>query len=193
MDKKLKLGANLLASIIIHGGIIAIVPDLNRPIDGRPIFVVELLGGETKSSQLTSKNSNHNTTTLPHAADFSERHTLDKPSPRNPEEITDKTESYPIKTVFGSKSLDLPLTPLSPLGLEPSGGYSHNVKGHTILGLLIDEMGIVRWLAVDDSNLTQEINDRISRSFTQLQFVPPKQHGMPVRVLMRIEVRINPE
>ena len=189
----MKIGASLLASIIIHMSIIVAYLHWDPPIAKQSMLIVQLLGKRTESSIAPRTNLDGKAPFLENTVSFPEKRPLNQQPDSFPKGISEITGKNLIKTIFGSKSLDLPLTPSPPPELEPPGGYSHNVRGSATLGLLIDENGIVRWLAVNESNLSPEINTHIAQSFAEVQFTPPTQRGKPVRVFLEIEVRINPE
>jgi len=101
-------------------------------------------------------------------------------------------EAHPTnRIVFGSDALDNPLQLTNDLELDPEEKYPADLTGRAELNLLIANDGSVRWVAVEQSDLTDAVLKPLIEKFQNAKFSPPVVGGLPTWVLIRVEINVG--
>ena len=92
---------------------------------------------------------------------------------------------------YGSDELDEPVRLENDKGLEIPDGIPDQITGHVEISLLIWHDGIVRWIGVNDTDLSDEVIQPIMNQFRTNQFTRPTIAGLPTSVIIRVEIKIG--
>lgn len=85
----------------------------------------------------------------------------------------------------------------TPLALEselppPSNAFRPQSYGSIEFDLLINELGEVIWISPAIGTIDSETSQLIAKGFLAAQFSKPTMHGRETKVLIRIEVSLDP-
>jgi len=91
----------------------------------------------------------------------------------------------------GSDELDEPVRVENGNEIEIPDGFSDLVSGQAKISLLIGGDGLVRWIGVASTDLSDEELQPVIEKFRTMQFTHPTIAGRPTNVIIRVEVKIG--
>ena len=91
----------------------------------------------------------------------------------------------------GSDELDEPVSLESGNEIEIPDGISDQISGRAEISLLIGHDGLVRWIGLTSTALSDEELQPIIERFRTTQFKRPTIAGRPTSVIIRVEIEIG--
>lgn len=95
------------------------------------------------------------------------------------------------KYLYSASELEVQPSPLGEIKIAREDEFPPSASGYAELLLMISELGEVKWVGVDASDLDQFIIQQVLQSFSDARFSPGRTSFGPVVSLIRVQVDIS--